>query len=439
MKKCITTVIISCLLVLFTPALVKALDFNVSPNYVKTGQSVSVSGTDAPDRWITIKVLDQVQNIVFFDAVPTDANGGYSCMFKVPDDCYGLLYINAGYADTVESAELNVIRPSHNHSNRGSSVPSPVKELNSNIRQAELEPAAGGIVKMGSQVVVDIPAGALKGDSDVKVEVEKLSSSPEESSAFRLLGEVYEFRVNGAEHYKFNKPLRLSFTFDPQALTPDEKPEVHYYDESSGQWISLGGTVRGNTISVTVDHFTKFTVIPQKTEVYPSLTDISGHWAEDSIKELVSLAAISGYTDSSFKSDNIISRAEFATVLVKALKLDPKEGKIFKDTAKHWAKDYIATAAAYGIVSGYDAETFRPDDPINREQIAVMTVKAATVAKTAGSKLFADSRSISDWARDAVAICTVNKIISGYPDNTFRPQANASRAEAVSIISRVLR
>jgi len=123
-------------------------------------------------------------------------------------------------------------------------------------------------------------------------------------------------------------------------------------------------------------------------------------------------------------------------VLVKAFKLETKKGKVFKDTAHHWAKDAIATAAAYGIVSGYDADTFAPDEFITREQMAVMISKAANLTVAEGGKNFSDKEQVSDWARDAVNKASGHKIISGYPDNSFRPKANASRAEAVTVIAK---
>lgn len=165
-----------------------------------------------------------------------------------------------------------------------------------------------------------------------------------------------------------------------------------------------------------------------------TLKDISGHWAADNISKLVALGAINGYPDGSFKPDNTITRAEFATMLVKAFKLENKGGKIFADTAAHWARDYIATTAANGIVSGYDDATFGPDDLITREQMAVMIIKVARLAPVAGEIQFADSGSISGWASEAMATATENGIIKGYPDNTVRPLGSATRAEAVTVI-----
>jgi hypothetical protein len=168
------------------------------------------------------------------------------------------------------------------------------------------------------------------------------------------------------------------------------------------------------------------------------LTDITGHWAEANINRLVKSGVISGYPDGTFKPDNSISRAEFVSIIVNALKLEPKTGKVFEDTADHWAKDAISTAAGYGIVNGYDSANFGPDDKITREQMAVVIDNALKLNNIAGGKTFADQNEISTWAKDAVARSNQNGIFTGYPDNTFRPQANASRAETAIVILNAL-
>jgi hypothetical protein len=168
------------------------------------------------------------------------------------------------------------------------------------------------------------------------------------------------------------------------------------------------------------------------------LKDINGHWAETTISELVASGAVAGYPDSTFQPDKKITRAEFTTILVKAFKLDAKDGKDFADTANHWGKEAIATATAHGIVSGYDADNFGPDKNITREQMAVMIVKAAQLTENTEGKQFADNDKISSWAADAVATASQNKIITGYPDNSFQPQAEATRAEAATVIIKAL-
>ena len=169
-----------------------------------------------------------------------------------------------------------------------------------------------------------------------------------------------------------------------------------------------------------------------------NLTDIAGHWAEDNIKELVALGAVNGYPDGTFRPNDIITRAEFAVILVKALKLEPQNGKVFADTAGHWAEEAVATAEYYGIVSGYNANTFGVKDPITREQMAAMMVRAVKLTPVTEELTFIDNDKISDWASEAVAAAVNNGIINGYPDKTLRPQGNATRAEAVTVINNAL-
>ena len=194
-------------------------------------------------------------------------------------------------------------------------------------------------------------------------------------------------------------------------------------------------------IKFTVDRFSMFAIIKLADKVVEpvvTLTDIAGHWAQADIQKLFEAGAISGYPDKSFKPNNNITRAEFAVTLVKALNLAPQSGKVFNDTANHWAKDFIATAQAYGIISGYSDTEFGPNDKITREQMAVMVVKAADLTATDNAKTFTDSAKVSAWAKDAVIAASSNGIISGYPDGSFKPQANATRAEAVTIIVKIL-
>jgi hypothetical protein len=170
-----------------------------------------------------------------------------------------------------------------------------------------------------------------------------------------------------------------------------------------------------------------------------TLTDIAGNWAYASIEKLVALGAITGYPDGTFRPNNDITRAEFVTVLVKALKLPPESGPVFADTEGNWARSYISTAAADGIVTGFNATHFGPNDPITREQMAAMVVRADKLVPVSGTLSFTDAASIATWALPAVTTAVKDGIVNGYPDGTFRPLAYATRAEAVTVIARLLK
>ena len=168
------------------------------------------------------------------------------------------------------------------------------------------------------------------------------------------------------------------------------------------------------------------------------LSDIEGHWARGTIENMVDKGAVSGYPDGTFKPNNNITRAEFTSLFVKALNLESGSGKVFDDTANHWAKDVIKVANYHGLVNGYSDTLFGPDDPITREQMAVMVVNAIKMGSSYGSKTFADSAQISTWAKESVDKAAGAGLITGYPDGTFKPQANSTRSEAAVLLERIM-
>ena len=301
--------------------------------------------------------------------------------------------------------------------------------------------SSGGKIS-GNGVTVDIPAAAL--DSKVKVLIELLADKSKLPLAekSKLIGDVAEITIDKTTNFK--KPVIVTLKFDKSKVDLQKQDiAICYLDEKAGKWIALNNVkvdLSAGTVSGEVSHFTKFAVIAtEKADIsqpISELSDIKGHWSENAIAVLVKSGAIGGYPDGTFKPDQGISRAEFVTILVKALQLSAQNGKVFDDTANHWARQFIATAAANGVVSGYSETAFGPDDLITREQMTVMIVKAAGL-KAGASKpaSFTDGDQISPWAAEAVSVSASQGIVNGYPDTTFRPRGTATRAEAVTVIA----
>ncbi|WP_017754119.1 hemoblobin-interacting domain-containing protein [Calidifontibacillus oryziterrae] len=168
------------------------------------------------------------------------------------------------------------------------------------------------------------------------------------------------------------------------------------------------------------------------------MTDINGHWAEKEIAYLVSKGAVNGFPDGTFKPNNTISRGEFASIIVKSLGLTCEEGRVFSDTANHWAKDCIATAATNGLVAGLEADKFAPNEPITREEMAVIIARAAKLEVSESNTTFKDDSQISSWAKASVTAAAKQNLVGGLPNGTFNPQGNATRAEAVAMITRII-
>ncbi|MEN6325904.1 MAG: S-layer homology domain-containing protein [Syntrophomonas sp.] len=306
----------------------------------------------------------------------------------------------------------------------------------------------GTINEYGTKI--EIPAASF--DQSIKVAVQIVAdvSKLPMAAKSKLASNVIE--ITKDQDGNFTKAVTITINFDKSKVDTNMYDlSICYLNEKENKWIALDNVkvdLAAAKVSGEAKHFTKFAVIAtEKAEAslpvgsgkLINLSDIQGHWAQQTIAELIALGAIGGYPDGTFKPDQGISRAEFASILVKALKLEPKQGKVFNDTAGHWAKDAIAAAAAYGIVNGYSDTSYGPDDSITREQMAVMMVKAAKLAEVKEGKVFADGNKVSAWAGNAVTTASQNKIINGYPDNTFRPQNKASRAEAATVIAKALK
>ena len=200
-----------------------------------------------------------------------------------------------------------------------------------------------------------------------------------------------------------------------------------------------GGSGTGvSTIAGTTGSSTK-----PDTTTKSKFVDIIGHWAETDINDMADKGIVSGVTATTFEPDRSITRAEFAALMTRALKLSAaNDDAVFADVSSDaWYADEVAAAAAAGLVVGYDGK-FRPEDTITREEMAVVIMKAyAFLGKSPLSgqlDKFVDKDAISDWAVSYVDQAVSSGLISGMTSNTFAPAENATRAQVTSLIKRLL-
>lgn len=304
----------------------------------------------------------------------------------------------------------------------------------------------GGTVNQNGVVIV-IPDGAVT--SDIRVTVDKVTNTATlpATPSLKLVSDVYEIKKD--KFGEFSKSVSITLPFDKTSVDLDKTTiAVYWLNEQTNQWIQLDKTQvdkANSTVSGTVNHFTKFAIYASvKREASTSapgsvdFSDIKGHWAEKSIQDLIQLGAINGYPDGTFKPATNITRAEFVSVVVKAFNLPAKDGKVFADTANHWAHKSISTAAMHGIISGYSDTTFGPDDLITREQMAVLIASVNKMELVADGKAYADSSDVSDWAKAAIATTTSKGLMDGFEDGTLKPKGKTTRAEAATVILRAL-
>ncbi|MCR8659703.1 S-layer homology domain-containing protein, partial [Paenibacillus endoradicis] len=257
---------------------------------------------------------------------------------------------------------------------------------------------------------------------------------------------VFEILKNFPEN--FSKPATLTFMFDPNKVGSDQRPGVFYYDELTKQWIEItGGTVNGNRITVSVKHFTKFAVlvVGQSVDVPTDalkFSDIAGHWAKDNIIQAVDKGIVTGYSNGTFQPERNVTRAEFVVMLMNTLKLEGKATDLtFTDSAEigDWAKGAVAKALEASIILGDSEGSFRPQAEITRAEMAVMIARAMELVTEENAVTdFADDQVIPMWARGAVAAMKELGLIEGKGNNRYDGNGMTTRAEAVTVLLKVL-
>jgi hypothetical protein len=187
--------------------------------------------------------------------------------------------------------------------------------------------------------------------------------------------------------------------------------------------------------------------LPAPDTVTVTFKDIVGHKANAEITNAVALGIVSGYPDGTFRPDANVTRAEFATMLMKALKPTVTvagQTLSFADLENIgiWAIQYVAQAVQLEIINGYDDFTFRPNANITHAEMIAMVIRASGL-KTGNVQQtgFTDDVDIPNWAKPAVSKAEETGIIivGGLPDNKFVPQMQSTRSEAVSAIVRMLK
>ncbi|KAA5805771.1 S-layer homology domain-containing protein [Thermoanaerobacterium thermosaccharolyticum] len=172
-----------------------------------------------------------------------------------------------------------------------------------------------------------------------------------------------------------------------------------------------------------------------------SFKDISGHWAEKEINSWISKGLIAGYEDGAFKPDNPITRAEFIALVNRSFNLKNTVQINFSDVKpSDWYYSDIKKAKAAGFISGYEDNTMRPNKYITREEAASIISRLLNLKDTDNSDIskFNDARKISNWAKGAISAVAKQGYMGGYPDNTFRPENFITRAETVVILNRII-
>ncbi len=172
------------------------------------------------------------------------------------------------------------------------------------------------------------------------------------------------------------------------------------------------------------------------------ITDINNNWAFNEIAHFISNGQLRGYPNKTFRPNNSITRAEVAAMIVATIPLNASgNAPSLSDISGHWAENAIKQVAKAGFMSGYPDGTFRPNRKITRQEVIVALTNGigANVVNTSELNYFSDVSSIANWARPAILRAFKNELIVNFSDRRrLNPTRNATRAEVAAILYRRL-
>lgn len=274
------------------------------------------------------------------------------------------------------------------------------------------------------------------------------------AGAFTAIAPPLEFTVTAAYGDRKVEVTQFSAYVERTVSLPDG---IDPNKITTGVVVEPDGSVRHAPTTVTASgsrYFAKINSLTNSTYavVWHPLTfaDVESHWAKAAVNDMGSRMVVNGKTASQFAPDEAITRAEFAAIVVRGMGLRSDEGApSFNDvTGDAWYAGAVRTAAAYGLIAGYEDGAFRPAAQITREEAATiiaramrwtgLTAKLGAVSADAELAVFADTADTSAWAKDSVALAAKAELVSGREGGRLAPGASVTRAEVATLVQRLL-
>ena len=197
------------------------------------------------------------------------------------------------------------------------------------------------------------------------------------------------------------------------------------------------------TFTISIVLSLAFLVAPVNASlVFPDLT--AEHWCYDKIIDFEEKGFVCGYEDGTFRPDQTITRAEYVKIVNNffgyELEYDKDSG--FSDiNSGDWFIPYVNEAVERGYITGYEDGTFRPEDPIRRQEATVILARILDIDKEEypadhvdGLAQYSDGDEVEEWAKVAIHSYSVYNFINGYQDGSLRILQDVTRAETVELL-----
>ncbi|WP_250675290.1 family 10 glycosylhydrolase [Paraclostridium ghonii] len=169
--------------------------------------------------------------------------------------------------------------------------------------------------------------------------------------------------------------------------------------------------------------------------------DINGHWAQVDIEKFIKYGYINGYEDNTFRPEGQITRAEFVKLVNRVFNLTEQGNINFTDvSSSDWYYNEVRVAAKYGYINGYEDKSFRPNNPITRQEAMkiITTLKNNKDENIDKIYNYNDFKQIEDWAKSYVEGAIEAGYIKGDEKGNINPQGKLTRAESITMLDRLI-
>lgn len=285
----------------------------------------------------------------------------------------------------------------------------------------------------------------------------------------QYLGMIVMNNANKDNAYQSFEKYKSFYTFDSEMLKKYDAFESDTKEMVAGQLYNKSFTLPSELVNKFNETVKAINMTPSNTpsnttgnnnnssisggiggSISPTAPSVNGysdvtssHWAYSYISELSSKNIISGYDDNTFRPNNNVTREEFVKMIINGVGMYKESAECdFADVPKSaWYYKYVASAYENEIVSGITDDMFGIGSNITRQDVAVIAARILEKfgkAETAGSVSLTDIDNVSDYAKESVSMLNSMGIINGFDDGSFMPHNSLTRAEAAAIISKLI-
>ncbi|MBQ4086666.1 MAG: S-layer homology domain-containing protein [Clostridia bacterium] len=285
----------------------------------------------------------------------------------------------------------------------------------------------------------------------------EINGSTDEENGYDILCGVAEmfndFSDEQKEDFKVvlaNKEINLYDEDAEEAQDPADKKdddEENEDDDSTSSSSSSGsGTRRPSTSK---DKNKDFELkAPEYDTTAPVPSDVEADsWSVPYVMNMTGRKIFIGYEDGTFRPDIGITRQEIAVAMIRALgreadammAAEAHTGFADNDVIADWSRGYVNMAVSLGLFKGYEDGEFKPNRTISRQELTTVIMRVLEEKVTASASMnYTDADEIHGYAKDYVGMATNLSIVGGYPDGTFKPLNDITRAEAAKMLYNAL-